>query len=450
MMNVGTKEKARIMRVKVRNIKAIKLVDFVTGGDQVVTVGGPNEAGKSSFLDSIVYTLMGKGKLPQMPLRKGAKSGESMVETEKLVIKRIFTEKDSRLVITAKDGTQLKSPQAILNELVGPVGFDPLKFVEASDKEQVETLQKLLKLDFNQLDMDRSKTYDSRTTVNREVARLKVEIDGLPITGPVEPVSVVVLTAKLQAANEANAEIKSERDRLDNLGRDKAEKEKKVEALEEQLAMERDILAALEKELAAQHEVVSSMTEVDVSDIVAQIGAAEATNKRHEQHLVRQRREAAMVKLEEEAAALTEKLKLIDEQKIEMIRAANFPLEGLGMDEATVTMNGIPIKQCSKAQQYAIGVSIGFALSPNMPIMIIQDASLLDSKHRAQILKVAEQYGGQVWEEVVAEVDDESGRVAAQQKCSLVIVDGMASYQKGAAPAVEEDDMDSLAVKDGE
>src|ERR1035437_1668436 len=131
----------KIIRFEAENIKKLRVVEITPSGN-IVEITGANGAGKTSILDSIWYALGGAENIPSVPLRKGAKNGHVKLDLGEIVVMRRFSSSGSTdLRVESKDGTALKSPQSILDRLVGSLTFDPLEFSRMKPTEQLATIR---------------------------------------------------------------------------------------------------------------------------------------------------------------------------------------------------------------------------------------------------------------------------------------------------------------------
>jgi hypothetical protein len=197
----------KIISLEAANIKRLKAVQITPQGHMVV-IGGNNAQGKTSVLDSITMALGGKGEQCERPLRDGAKTGDIVVDLGDLVVHRHFTaDGGTSLKVVGKDGTKKTSPQSILDALVGRITFDPMAFSRMSPKDQLETLKKLVGLDFTELDGQRTRLFDQRTEVGRDGTAVKARRDAMPHHPdvPAEEVSATDLIAQVEAARQHNA-----------------------------------------------------------------------------------------------------------------------------------------------------------------------------------------------------------------------------------------------------
>ena len=108
----------KIINLQAENIKRLKAVEITPQGNAVV-LGGENGAGKSSVLDSIMMALGGGRTICEQPIRDGETRASIRLDLGKYVVERKFTKGKSYLTVTQADGAEIKSPQAMLDELIG-------------------------------------------------------------------------------------------------------------------------------------------------------------------------------------------------------------------------------------------------------------------------------------------------------------------------------------------
>jgi len=97
------------------------------------------------------------------------------------------------------------------------------------------------------------------------------------------------------------------------------------------------------------------------------------------------------------------------------VTESKLPIQGLTFDSDTLYYNDIPFTdQSSSAEQLRVSVAMGFAINPQLKILLIRDGSLLDSDNLKMIAEMAEKEGGQLWVE----------RVGEGKECQVIIEDG--------------------------
>ena len=156
----------KIIELKSENVKRIKAVEIKPSSNMVI-LEGKNEQGKTSILDSIAYTLGGTKLIPEKPIRDGEESAEVFIDIGDYKITRKWKlGGKSTVKLETKDGMGLKSPQMILDALVGDLAFDPMSFCQKKKEERVKILKDIAKLDFTDMETEYKEKYEERTLVN--------------------------------------------------------------------------------------------------------------------------------------------------------------------------------------------------------------------------------------------------------------------------------------------
>jgi len=413
----------RITQFTAENFKRLKVVEITPDKDNnLVVISGRNEAGKSSILDAIYATLGGKDAVPEDAVRHGAKSARTKLNLGDMVVERKFSADNSYLKITAKDGSEVKGPQQLLDKLVGRLSFDPLEFVNLKGDEQQKILRKLTGLDFTELEKEKERIYVERTATNRELTTAKARLSNIPEVKALDKeVSVVELTADLQKANAEKRSNDGIRKNLtDSLGLQESLVDRKTTLTDELASIQKQI-AELDTRLDNGHAVIEKLTtqvtalvDPDIAAIEQAIADSELTNR-----LVRQKKERdglveQVATLTKETEKATRTIEGIDADKERMIAEAPMPIKGLAFDESGITFKTVPFKQISSSEKLRVGLAISIALNPQVRVILVRDASLLDSANLALLKDVADKESYQIWLEKV----DESGKIG------VVIEDG--------------------------
>ncbi|MBF4574707.1 ATP-binding protein [Frondihabitans sp. VKM Ac-2883] len=380
-------------------------IDFDASGG-VTTISGANGAGKTSVIDALAVAIAGKNapKIPN-PISKGQDAAVVIATTDDgLVITRKFRRKDddtidSTLTVTNAEGFVRKSPQALLDTLLTSYALDPQAFAAADAKKQVATLLDLVELPFDLAEVDAQATdiFETRTHVNREAKQLSAQVDAagpIDASAPAEEVSAAELFAQLRAAQEANqqadaivrnyhAASEEAREAASALEQAKARKEKAdsdLAMIEKAGPPARSDTDALEKSIAG----------VDTTN-----AAVRANARRNE---LARTYAAAM----ERAASLTAELSAIKDKRDAGLAAATIP-GGFGFGPDGLLLNGVPYSQASGAESVIAAAEVAAAGNPELRLILIRDASLLDSTSRQKLATWAEDKGLRVVMEVVDE-----------------------------------------------
>ena len=440
----------KIVKLTAENIKRLSAVEISPDGS-VIKISGKNASGKTSVLDSIWWAMGGGENVQEVPIHKGAKTGNIKLDLGDLQVERKFSEKGTSLIVTNKDGARYQSPQKMLDDLVGTLSFDPLEFMRLKPKEQAEQLRSIVSIggDIDKLDADRKIAFDSRTMVNRSVKEKAGAVKNNPVDpdAPDELVSAAVLLDKINEAEELN---RNNREISDSFGRAKkheavlsedlkcydvhlektlplmAEKlredvaklesdfELSMDQLKRANKIKKDIYKAATKATSEIGSQVNNLKDADVDSLRTELSGVEIKNDaaRNKQTAIALDNELRNV--EKQSADLTKEIKAIDDKKAELMEAVEFPTDGLSFEDGVVIYNDLPLDQASSAEQLRVSMSIAMSANPKFRVIRITDGSLMDSDSFKIIEKMADENDFQIWVEVV----DETGKVG------IVIEDG--------------------------
>lgn len=410
----------KIISLEISNVKRIKTLFLKPDGNTVI-IGGKNDSGKSSTLDSIWYALGGGKAIPDKPLRKGAKKGHVRIDLGELEVERRFTEAGSVLAVKYKDGRDAKSPQAVLDTLCGKLTFDPLAFSRLKAAEQMAVVRDLCGLDFTALDQEAENAYGARTSANREAKQLAAELGGLDFhdDAPKAETSMTELVAELEKATAANAGNDNRRGAVASCKTRLDAAQDRVNELRRQFDKAVEIEAECAREYREAMAEANDLIDVPTDPIKLRMQTVEATNSKVRANAKYAEVETKLAAVKARSEGLTERLDAIEDEKAALVAAAELPIEGLGFALDGLTFKGLPFEQASSAQRIAISAAMGMALSPDLRIMLIHDGSLLDADSLAALETMAQAQDYQIWIE----------RVGGGAECAVILEDGAAKAE---------------------
>jgi len=432
-----------ITKLEISNVKRLKAVRITPGENEpVVYVRGENGQGKTSVLDAIALTLGGKdlqSKMAPKVIREGEEHAEVLLEAGDYVIHRRWTSNEkSYLEVRSKDGSKYPSPQALLDELVGRLSFDPLAFLRLDPKKQAEAVRQLAGVDLVGFDTKRQRLFDERTQVNRALESVKARLAALPPKSNLKRVDVSQLAERMRklteeqaAAKQLTAQRAQAQQELDEARehlaecQDAVERAKKLlENAQEELADASLRISSKEDKLAEAETAQASAPNVqpDIDKVREQIQSAEKVNEAVGKDAHRLTLEVELKEAHDKSDGLSEEIAQLDGQKLAAIAAAKLPVEGLSFGADGVLMNGLPLEQASAAEKLRVSLAMGLALNPKLKVLLIRDGSLLDKKSLALVAEMTQAAGAQLWLEVVGD-----GQVG------VVIEDGEVASVNGAA-----------------
>jgi DNA repair exonuclease SbcCD ATPase subunit len=398
----------RIVKLEAQNFKKLKAVSINPDGT-VVTISGANGAGKSSTLDAIAAALGGEKLCPKDPIRRGAEKAVVRVEMdEDLVVERTFRASGtSDLKVMRKDGLKLNKAQTLLDDLLGrKLVLDPLAFLREDPKKQAEVVRDLSGLDLRPLDAKRQTAYDTRTEMNRELAREKARLAGMfsPVGQedlPAAEVSAADLLEEQSRRQEIVKHNESRRAELRRTADDFKAAEQEVADLKSKLIGAETAVEQIRVVGRALKEECAALPDVDLAEIPEKLRVLEETNRKVRAAKERAAAEQKVATVEANVLALTRAIEQVDEAKTAALAGAKLPVPGLSFTADGVVLNGLPFEQASQAEQLRVSMAVALAMNPRLPIALIRDASLLDAKSLALVGEMAHAAGAQVWLEMV-------------------------------------------------
>lgn len=396
----------RIISLEAENYKRLRAVEITPDGDLMV-VGGRNAQGKSSVLDAIWAALGGReGNKAAKPIRDGEDAARVRLDLGDMIVTRTWRGNNSTVKVESADGAVFKSPQALLDGLVGKLSFDPLEFTRLSPKAQREALLGLvdLEVDLDAMDQERADYYAQRTEIGRQGKALgDYEVDA---ELPEQERSASELISQIRASQEHSRQVIAAARSAEMAASHVEDLRAQLEKAETELANAQ--AKALELASSEVPDVQSLESELDqIEDLNARI---RANNSAREQV-------ARKNELRDQYEAITKRIDELDAAKAQALGSASFPVDGLGFDEQGVTFQGVPFSQASSAEQIRVSLAMAIAANPKLRVVRIMDGSLLDDDNLKLIAKLASEHDMQVWIERVGAdgvgVIIEDGKVAS-------------------------------------
>jgi energy-coupling factor transporter ATP-binding protein EcfA2 len=435
-------EGLHIVEMFVENVKRVRLAHIKPKGKMLV-IAGANGSGKSSIIDAIMWALAGTSTVPSQPIRSGTRVATVKLDIGEYIVTRTFTRIDAdksakgstyktTLHVEGKRREEFKSPQMVLNGIMGKISFDPLAFTRMDDKQQLETMRSLVHfdIDIDALDLAQTLDYDERRIAGRGVDQAKAQLASLnlPAPGlPDEPIDTAAITAKLQNAAQQNQHVAEQRRRKEGLERDAEAAEVQAKQMRRQAA---ELLDAAEKldgqvggislvssdpststsrvlELLRDAHQIQVGEEIDTAEVAAELTRAQETNAAI-QRAARYRETVQLVaEAEKHWKDIDDRMKTRANERSDAITRAKMPIEGLSIGAGEVVYKGLPFSQASNAEQIRVSVALGVSSNPKLRLGFIKDGSLLDKKSLLLLEKLAEEQNFQI----IIERVDPTGKV---------------------------------------
>lgn len=422
MADTNPTSSLRVTRLEARDFKRIEALDIAPGRKSLIILRGPNEAGKTSAIDSLIATIGGKARSPEVPIRRGADAAAVTVELSDALrpryqVTRSWTaEGKTYLNVKAvnEDGTvgKVSAGQTLLDSLVSDVSFDPLAFAKANKAEQVRLLYAAVgKLaDYEAAQARRRALYDQRTQINAKVKQAEAELTACPDPCPgqvLQTVSDAKLAEQLADAQTHNRQRDTVEREIEDLLTAAREHSRRAEALDQEFARIRQeaiheaklSLEMAEKADAAKARLAAMPPAVDTAAITAHVQQVREANARAEQQGKNRTKYVAVRSARSDADALTARIETVDGELVRLLESSAIgqAVPGLTVKAGEVLHNGLPLSQASGMRRLEVSCLVGMAASPSLRVLCVDEGDQLDDASIARLIELARARDYAVW-----------------------------------------------------
>lgn len=401
----------KINSLEIENVKRIKAVQLKPTANGLTVIGGKNNQGKTSVLDSIAWALGGDKFKPSQPTRDGSVIPPHLKVTldNGLIVER--SGKNSSLKVIDPNGN--KGGQQLLNEFVEQLALNLPKFMEQTNKEKAQTLLKIIGVGdmLYTLETEEQTLYNQRHSIGviadqkEKFAKEMQEYKGVPS----EPVTATDLIKKQQDILARNGENQRKREQ-----RDQYEKE----LVEAQTAFKnaQARLKQAEQNAMVARKSAENLVDESTSELEASIADIENLNVKIRANLDKQRAEDEAKGYREQYDELTARINETRQAKTDLLKNANLPLEGLSVEDGELTYQGQKWDNMSGSQQLIVSTAIVRKLNPNCGFVLLDKLEQLDTD-------TLKDFGAWLEEQGLQAI---ATRVSTGDECSVIIEDGKA------------------------
>lgn len=401
-------EPVKILCISAENFKALKAFYCEPKPEGLTVIGGDNGAGKTSCLDVIAYALGGAKYKPSNPKRDGA-IGDTTLHVELsngLVVER--KGKNLSLTVTDKDGA--RHGQELLDSFISEIAIDLPKFYNASSREKAHMILATLGIEDKLAELAKleKEKYDTRTMVGREADKKQKAAEDMPWheDAPEKKLAVKELIDQQQEILARNG-IKEEHRR--NYEANKSELDRVSAELDRLRKRQKDLQDAVK---AAESE---DFTLESTAELESQIADFEEINRKVSENEERTRRLEEADALSDQRDALTKEIEEIRDERMSLLKDADFPLEGLSVDDnGELVYNGKAWDCMSGSQQLIVSCAIASKIKPSCRFVRMDKLEQLDLSTLAAF---DEWLRGQDLQCIAT-------RVSTGSECTLIIEDG--------------------------
>ena len=410
----------KINRLEIENVKRIKAVKLEPAENGLTIIGGNNNQGKTSVLDSIAWALGGDRYRPSQATREGSVIPPYLhiVMNNGLVVER--KGKNSDLKVTDPSGK--KAGQQLLNEFVNQLALDLPKFMEANGKEKAQILLQIIGVGdrLTQLEQEEKQLYNERLAIGRIADQKKKfanEQTYYP-DAPKEIVSAADLIRKQQEILARNGENQRKRENLHRL-------EQEYQQVTEEMAQLLKRQTALEEDLSTARKSAQDLMDESTEELEKSITQIDEINRRVRANLDKEKAEEDARDYAEQYDRLTGEINRVREAQTELLNQAELPLPGLSVQDGELVYQGQKWDNMSGSDRLKVATAVVRRLNPQCGFVLLDKLEQMD-------VRTLKEFGAWLEKEGLQAI---ATRVSTGGECSIIIEDGYSQEETAAAPA---------------
>lgn len=414
-------ESVKINALELENVKRIRAVAMEPSPAGLTVIGGDNNQGKTSVLDTIAWALGGDRYKPTNATRDGSAIPPRIKITlsNGLIVER--SGKNSALKVTDPNGR--KSGQQLLNSFIEELALNLPKFMESPDREKANTLLQIIGVgdQLRELEQKETEVYNRRRVVGQEADRKKKFALEMPFypDAPDEPVSALELIQRQQQILAINGENQRKRQMANRLDRECHQLVMEIARQEAMLQELNDRYEFMVSDLETAKKSAKDLHDESTAQIEEDLLNIEAINIKVRANSDRERAEQEAQQYWQQYDFLTAELEDIRQAKVDLLNGAKLPLPGLGVEEGCLTYKGKRWDGMSGSDQLKVATAIIRALNPQCGFVLMDKLEQMD-------LKTMQEFGAWLQAENLQCI---ATRVSRGSECTIIIEDGQIAGQ---------------------
>ena len=409
-------ESIKINKLEIENVKRIKAVKIEPTASGLTIVGGNNNQGKTSVLDSIAWALGGEKYRPSQPQREGSTIPPTLhiVLNNGLVVER--KGKNSSLKVTDPSGN--KGGQQLLNEFVEQLALDLPKFMEASGREKAQTLLKIIGVgdQLAALDQEENELYNQRRTIGQIADQKEKFAKEQPYysDAPKELISPSDLIRQQQEILARNGENQRKRDQVKKYEDSVFFLRQSVDSMNEQLEEEKRKLQEAEENLQIAQMNAQDLQDESTAELEESISNIEEINRKVRANMDKDKAEDDAKEYRNQYNALTTEINKKRNAKTDLLQSAELPLPELSVKDGELIYKGQQWDNMSGSDRLKVSTAIVRKLNPKCGFVLLDKLEQMDMQTLNEFGQWLEQEGLQAI----------ATRVSTGDECSIIIEDG--------------------------
>ncbi|BBI32345.1 AAA family ATPase [Cohnella abietis] len=412
----------KINKLEIENVKRVKAVKIEPTASGLTIVGGRNNQGKTSVLDSIAWGLGGNKYRPSQPDREGSVVPPflSITLSNGLVVERKGKNSDLKVI----DPNGVKGGQQLLDSFVEELAIDLPKFMSAKSGEKANILLRIIGVgqQLHELEVKEQEIYNRRHTIGQiadQKAKFAKEQTYFP-DAPKEPVSASELIQQQQGILARNGENHRKRQQLLQIKTLYGSLSEEIVHLKEKLqaAEARFEQTAYDLEIAKKDSL--ELQDESTAELESNIRQIDEINRKVRANLDKDKAETDASDYRVQYDQLTAAINDIRTQKTDLLTNANLPLEGLSVAEGELIYHGKKWDNMSGSDQLKVSTAIVRKLKPNCGFILLDKLEQMD-------LETLKEFGQWLEQEGLQAI---ATRVSTGEECSIIIEDGYVAGQE--------------------
>lgn len=416
-------ESIKINKLEIENVKRIKAVKIEPTKDGLTIIGGRNNQGKTSVIDSIAWALGGDRYKPSQAAREGSVIPPNLhiVMSNGLVVER--KGKNSSLKVTDPNGN--KGGQQLLNEFVEQLALDLPKFMESSGKEKAHTLLQIIGVgdQLAALEKEEKELYNRRLTIGQIADQKKKFADEQTYypDAPKELVSPSELIKQQQEILARNGDNQKKREQVEAIQRQVSMLREQIEEKERQLAELKEKLEHVFHDLTIAQTSAKDLQDESTAELEESIANIEEINRKVRANMDKDKAEDDAREYKGQYNALTVEITDVRQKQIDLLKSAELPLTELSVKDGELIYKGQQWDNMSGSDRLKVSTAIVRKLNPKCGFVLLDKLEQMDEDTLNEFGHWLEQEGLQAI----------ATRVSTGDECSIIIEDG---YVKGQEP----------------
>lgn len=420
----------KINSLQLENVKRIKAVKLEPTESGLTLIGGKNNQGKTSVLDSIAYALGGGDFKPSNTKRDGSMVDPYLRVTLSNGIVAERKGKNSALKVTDPAGN--KAGQALLDSFVSTFALDLPKFMNSTDKEKAKVLLQIIGVGdkLAEYDLEEDRLTNERLAVGRIKkekeghAEQMVQWDGVPA----EPISASDLIRQQQEILARNGENQRKRDMAKQIQIEYNRQFEEVKALESQIADAKAKLNKLTEDLTVANKSAADLHDESTEALQRNLEEIESINAKVRDNLEKAKAQMEAEEYVKKYAELNDQIERVRNSRMSLLDGVKMPLDGLSVDHGALIYNGQPWDNMSGSDQLKVATAIVRKLKPECGFVLMDKLELMD-------LDTLKDFGSWLEAEGLQAI---ATRVSTGDECTVYIEDGYSVDHNGNKTADED------------